>query len=122
MRQTGDAPEQRGRRDQGHGGGEGADSNDAGRASVGEAGRQQERLVSSERREEGVSVQGGDETVSIVMDLLGSLLPDEPQEGAQGPLAPRVGLAQAAAEHDIVSRVAIEGPESKEGVPEGAGP
>jgi len=67
-------------------------------------------------------VQGGDETVSIVVDLLGSLLPDEPQEGAQGPLALCAGLTQAAAEHDIVNRVAIKGSEGKEGVPEGAGP
>ena len=67
-------------------------------------------------------MQGGDKAVSIVVDLLGALFPDEPQEGAQGPLAPRAGFTQAAAEHDTVSRVAIKGAEGKEGVPEGAGP
>ena len=67
-------------------------------------------------------MQGGEETVSIVMDLLGSLLPDEPQERAQGPLALCAGLAKATAELDIISGVAIEGVEGEEGVPEGAGP
>jgi len=67
-------------------------------------------------------VQGGDKTVSIVMDLLGPLLPDEPQERAQGPLAQRAGFAKATAEPDIVNRVAVQGTESEEGVPEGAGP
>jgi len=67
-------------------------------------------------------VQGGNEAVSVVMDLLGTLFPDEPQEGAQSPLAPHAGLAQAAAKRDIVNRVAIEGTESEDGVPEGAGP
>ena len=67
-------------------------------------------------------MQGGDEAVSIIMDLLGTLFPDEPQERAQGPLALRAGLAQAAAELDIVSRTVVQGAEGKEGVPEGAGP
>ena len=67
-------------------------------------------------------MQGGDETVSIVMDLLGSLLPDEPQERAQGPLALRAGLAKAAVELDVISGVAVEGAEGEEGVPDGAGP
>jgi hypothetical protein len=69
--------------------------------------------VSMERREEAV---GG------VVNLVHTLSPDVPQEGAQGPLASAAGGAQVLFERVTVVREGVQGSESPEGVPEASAP
>ena len=63
-----------------------------------------------------------DETVGGVMDLLHALLPDELQEGAQGPLPLGSGFAKGMAESDAVGGDIVKGAEGEERVPDRRGP
>ena len=51
-----------------------------------------------------------------------AMFPDEPEEGAKGPLPIRSGFAKGAPEGGIVHRHVVKGPEGKQREPDGGGP
>jgi hypothetical protein len=62
------------------------------------------------------------EAVGGVVNLIHALLPNVPQEGAQGPLAGMAGGAQLLFEGVAVVGEGVQGPESDEGVPDVSAP
>jgi hypothetical protein len=62
------------------------------------------------------------EVVGGVVDLIHALLPDVPQEGAQGPLAGMAGGAQLIFKGVAVMGEGVQGSEGYEGVPDVCAP
>ena len=52
------------------------------------------------------------------MHFLHAMFPDEPEEGAKGPLPLRPGLAKGVSEGGVVNRHVIKGSEGKQGEPD----
>ena len=65
----------------------------------------------------GLCVQVRDKAVGWVMYLLHVVPPDEPEEGAQGPLPYRSRLAKGVPEGGIVTRHIVKGPEGEQREP-----
>ena len=56
------------------------------------------------------------------MHFFHAVLPDEPEEGAEGPLPLRPGKAEGAPEGGIVHRHVVKGPEGDQRKPDWGGP
>ena len=70
----------------------------------------------------GLCMQVRDKTIGRVMHLLHAVLPDEPEERAEGPLPLRPGTAEGASEGGIVYRHVVKGPEGDQRKPDWGGP
>ena len=88
----------------------------------GSAGVRGERGLLGKGGVKGHCMQVRDKTVGRVMHFLHAVLPDEPEEGAKGPLSHMPGLAEGTSEGGTVRRHVIKRPEGKQRKPDWGGP